>query len=72
MSSSFVNEEVSQKKLSSASRSKVAFSVKLCSSGKDLQPTAGTMHLRGREGLDNFCQVADNEFYTVVFESEIL
>ena len=72
MSSSFVDEEVSQRKLSSASRSKVSWSVKLCISGKDLQPTAGTMHLRGREGMDKFCQVAENEFYTVVFESEIL
>ena len=72
VSSSFVDEEVSQRKLSSASRSKVALSVKLCTSGKDLQPTAGTMHLRGREGLDKFCHVTDNEFYTVVFASKIL
>ena len=70
VSSSFVDEEVSQRKLSSASRSKVALSVKLCTSGKDLQQTA--MHLCGRKRLAKFCQVAVNEFYTVVTESEIL
>ena len=37
---------------------------------KTLQQTA--MHLCGRKRLAKFCQVAVNEFYTVVTESEIL